>query len=461
MRVPWRSTWTRQSEAGRQIEFFLVAGVASVLLLRWFLALAGYPRIGGAGLHVAHLLWGGLFMLVALLLLLTFLDRPVHRAAAGIGGIGFGVFIDEVGKFVTADNDYFYRPAIALIYAVFVGLFLILRAVLEAPRLSTREALANAIHLSEAGVGGSISPAVRQEILALLAAADPGNPLTRDVGDYVARLQPEREPTDVIADERHVEQLVDRLVANAWFDRAFVLFVAAYAVGSVLSTVLLGAIAGGTGEPAGLASTGETASSLVGAGLVLFGLARWPTSPALRLLRVTAGGHRGARPGSARLRHPAPAARQRAGPSRRLSGRCFPGARWLNTTLSCRLGGYARAGTTTARVVRFLGWGHPREGPGELGRPLPASAEFAPAQRCDRVVPRADSTAPARTSPFDFSPMVVVFVLASFSRRFAPEESTTATSSNGDGVRTSTGPLLPLTGAPARRTIQYIASTRY
>ena len=64
-------------------------------------------------------------MLVALILLLTYLDRTVQHVAAIIAGLGFGTFVDEIGKFLTADNDYFFRPAVALIYVIFVGLFLV------------------------------------------------------------------------------------------------------------------------------------------------------------------------------------------------------------------------------------------------------------------------------------------------------------------------------------------------
>ena len=96
--------WTRDAEATLLFESFFVAAVCSFLGIRWFLASAGYAQVGSNGLHIAHMLWGGLFMLFALMLLFAFLDRSVQHLAAVIAGLGFGTFIDEIGKFVTADN---------------------------------------------------------------------------------------------------------------------------------------------------------------------------------------------------------------------------------------------------------------------------------------------------------------------------------------------------------------------
>jgi hypothetical protein len=111
----WNEYLVRDADAGGTLEIFLVASILSILGIRAFLAATGYPQLGGGGLHIAHMLWGGLFMLIALLLVLSFLNLSVRWLSALLAGIGFGTFIDELGKFITEDNDYFFQPTIALL----------------------------------------------------------------------------------------------------------------------------------------------------------------------------------------------------------------------------------------------------------------------------------------------------------------------------------------------------------
>ena len=142
-----RVPFVRVLKLSRLLETFFIASVTFILVIRAFLASTGYPQLGGHGLHIAHLLWGGLLMLIALVLLLAFIGRHIQSSAALLGGIGFGTFIDELGKFITSDNNYFFQPAIPLIYIIFVLLFLSFRELENRPSSSERTRLANALHI--------------------------------------------------------------------------------------------------------------------------------------------------------------------------------------------------------------------------------------------------------------------------------------------------------------------------
>src|SRR5512143_3428729 len=93
---------------------------ASVTLTRLFLELTGYPQLGGGELHIAHALWGGLLLYIASLLPLILANRWTYMAGAILAGTGVGLFIDEVGKFITQSNNYFYPLAAPIVYAFFL-----------------------------------------------------------------------------------------------------------------------------------------------------------------------------------------------------------------------------------------------------------------------------------------------------------------------------------------------------
>ena len=152
-----RAGLVRNVRSGEHLTTFVVAGVATVLVTRLILSLSGYPQIGGKGLHIAHVLPGGLLMLVAISLLLGYVGPVVRPAAALVGGIGFGLFIDEVGKFITSDNNYFYQPTAAIVYVVFVLIVLATRFLTTRRPIDPREQLANVIDHAVEGVAGGLS----------------------------------------------------------------------------------------------------------------------------------------------------------------------------------------------------------------------------------------------------------------------------------------------------------------
>jgi hypothetical protein len=106
--------------AERYILIILLSFAASVSLTRLFLQLTGYPKLGSGTLHIAHVLWGGLLLFTSALIPLIFANRWAYDMSAFLAGIGVGLFIDEVGKFITQNNDYFYPPAAPIIYVFFL-----------------------------------------------------------------------------------------------------------------------------------------------------------------------------------------------------------------------------------------------------------------------------------------------------------------------------------------------------
>ncbi len=151
---------------------YVVAFALAVVATRWYLEFAGYPKVGGGGLHVAHMLWGGLLLVIGALLPLLFVGRRVMQLSAIATGLGVGLFIDEVGKFITESNDYFYAPAAPLIYG---GLLLLLLLWVVVRRK----------------VGGTPHDAVQAGIEALRDSAD-GRLTADDRDSAVERLRASR-----------------------------------------------------------------------------------------------------------------------------------------------------------------------------------------------------------------------------------------------------------------------------
>ncbi|MDQ3018816.1 MAG: hypothetical protein M3Q64_03025 [bacterium] len=159
----------RNVSVRRLLDNLFVSAIGAILVVRAFLYVTGWPSVAWSSFHIAHMLWGGLLMLVALVILLSFLGQRIQHLGAVIGGVGFGLFIDELGKFITRDNDYFFQPTIMLIYIIFVGLYFISRELEKSIDLNEEERLVNALELSKEAVMNHFDETERKQMELLLA----------------------------------------------------------------------------------------------------------------------------------------------------------------------------------------------------------------------------------------------------------------------------------------------------
>lgn len=261
----------RDPGASSSLAGFLVSGVATVIVTRALLAATGYPQLGGDGLHIAHVLWGGLLMALAVMVLLSFVGPVVRPLAAVVGGIGFGLFIDEIGKFVTDDNDYFFRPTAALIYLVVVALMLLGEALHGRTPYRRAEYLAAAADAAVAGLAGGFTPHARAHARDLLARAgdEHGAREVAAVLDVVDTDQAEA-PNPVARVSAWVVRVTHRMVGARLVPGATVALLLLGAVGTVVRG-LVAWDAAGLGTWVALGMVGGVA---VTSGLAVWGLVR-------------------------------------------------------------------------------------------------------------------------------------------------------------------------------------------
>lgn len=224
MRRPVRLV--RNIEAGRLFDIFLVTAIVTVVITRLYLQATGFPQIGGdSALHIAHMLPGGVLMLLAIMITIGNINHSSRDTAAVVGGVGFGLFWDELGKFITKDNDYFYQPTIGLIYLTFITLYLVTRYVIRRT-YQPQDYLANSIDLAMEGAIDELDPREYARAKKLLQKADPNHPMYAATQQLLESAKPGKAVSPFI---------VDRIIA--WFHRPFRKLI----VHPLFSRILLGA----------------------------------------------------------------------------------------------------------------------------------------------------------------------------------------------------------------------------
>ena len=204
----------------QDFELFFVTSIATILLVRMILAATGWPQLGGGKIHFAHLLWGGVGMLLAFILFMAMQGRLWNFLATLSAGIGFGLFLDELGKFITSDNDYFFQPAIAIMYVLFVVLFFVFRALGRVDRMGPETALVNSFDFAKEAVMRAMNTGERDEALYVLGRADQADPMVQAISAVLREVRvPDSGPNPAQQLWQRVTQLVERLVGRRWFRR--------------------------------------------------------------------------------------------------------------------------------------------------------------------------------------------------------------------------------------------------
>lgn len=212
--------------SGEYLENFFVWAIASVLIIRSFLSLTGYPQIGTSNIHIAHMLFGGFFMLIAIFILLVFLTSRIKILPCILGGIGFGFFIDELGKFITQDNNYFYKPTFSIIYVIFVLIFLFIKYLENSLELEKKDYLANAIDIIEYGAVNGISNSDRKQALYYLSKTHADGAVIDNLKNIIDSLNEidENKKSPIIRAKDKITNLCLRLVRHKKFAKILIVF---------------------------------------------------------------------------------------------------------------------------------------------------------------------------------------------------------------------------------------------
>jgi hypothetical protein len=241
--------------------------------VRAALAATGWPQLGGGKIHFAHLLWGGLGMLIALILFMSMEGRLWKVLATFAAGIGFGLFIDELGKFITSDNDYFFKPTIAIIYVVFVVLLLVARAMSHNVAVSQESALVNAFDLAKEAVIRDMDETERADALAMLDRCDQTDPIVEQLTAMVRGMTevPRSAPGSYLRLKARLDHFVRSLSENRWFR----FLVVGWYVALALVALAYPFVAGTSFSALDFAQKGQLLSALVTGILVVIGILRW------------------------------------------------------------------------------------------------------------------------------------------------------------------------------------------
>jgi hypothetical protein len=154
----------RRKGAESYLQLSLLSFAASVSLTRFILFITGYPQLGNETFHIAHVLYGGVLLYIGILVPLIYANRWAYTWSSILSGVGVGLFIDEVGKFITQNNDYFFPAAAPIIYAFFLISVLIYTRVAKEAAFDTRTELYAVLESLGSAIDHDMDPEEHSEL---------------------------------------------------------------------------------------------------------------------------------------------------------------------------------------------------------------------------------------------------------------------------------------------------------
>ncbi|MBE0528061.1 MAG: hypothetical protein IH629_02510 [Thermoleophilia bacterium] len=144
----------------------------------------------------------------------------VSSVATLSAGIGFGLFLHELGKFITSDNDYSFVPAVAIMYVLFVVPFFLFRWLGRMDRMSPETALVNSFDFAKEAIMRAMSAAERDEALSVLGRADHADPTVRTLAVALRQVTPPViRPNVAIMTAARVKSWYRGIIGRRWFQR--------------------------------------------------------------------------------------------------------------------------------------------------------------------------------------------------------------------------------------------------
>lgn len=239
----------RREKATEYVLIVVVSLAISVLLIRLFLELTDYPQLAFRQFHISHVIWGGILMLIAAMLMLIYSNVRVLRFSAVMTGMGFALFIDEIGKFITKDYNYFFGPALPLVYIFFLLVFLVYIYLHKQRRETPREKFYGVLGDCKAILDLDLTLAEKEEMIKKLDSIIKDSD-QREIRDFAVSLRSYVQSVGYNNElkknwaARAFSKLRDRIKryrrTHKWVFFILLAIVAIFAVNSIIESTVLG-----------------------------------------------------------------------------------------------------------------------------------------------------------------------------------------------------------------------------